>query len=333
MKPKILVTGADGFIGSHLVELLIASNFSVKAFCQYNSFGNWGWLEHTDQEIKTELEVILGDIRDPISVKNAMQDCEIVLHLAALISIPYSYQAASSYIDTNIKGTLNVLQAAKDLNIRKIVHTSTSEVYGTAQYVPIDENHPLVGQSPYSASKIGADQLAISFWKSFQTPVSIIRPFNTFGPRQSSRAVIPAIITQIASGKKEINLGSLSPTRDFNYVRSTCDGFIAIMNSEKTIGRVINASSNFEISIGETVKLISEIMNQKVEIISDENRKRPTNSEVYRLFGDNKLLKSLTEWNSEYSGLSGFKKGLKITIDWFSDKENLKLYKPDNYSI
>ena len=333
MKTKILVTGADGFIGSHLVELLIISNYSVKAFCQYNSFGSWGWLEHSDQEIKNELEVVLGDIRDPISVKNAMQDCEIVLHLAALISIPYSYQAASSYIDTNIKGTLNVLQAANDLNIKKIVHTSTSEVYGTAQYIPIDENHPLVGQSPYSASKIGADQLAISFWKSFKTPVSIIRPFNTFGPRQSSRAVIPAIITQIASGKKEINLGSLSPTRDFNYVRSTCDGFIAIMNSEKTIGRVINASSNFEISIGETVKLISEIMNQKVEIISDEDRKRPTNSEVYRLFGDNKLLKSLTEWNSEYSGLSGFKKGLKITIDWFSDKENLKLYKPDNYSI
>ena len=273
MKPKILVTGADGFIGSHLVELLINLNYEVKAFCQYNSFGNWGWLDHINPLIKKDLNVFLGDIRDPISVKNAMQNCDVVLHLAALISIPYSYQAASSYIDTNVKGTLNVLQAANDLGISKVVHTSTSEVYGTAQYVPIDEKHPLIGQSPYSATKIAADQLAISFWKSFQTPISIIRPFNTFGPRQSSRAVIPTIITQISAGKKEINLGLLSPTRDFNYVKATCEAYIAIMNSEKTIGQIINACSNFEISIKDTFTLISEIMNVEVEIISEKKEK------------------------------------------------------------
>jgi len=264
---KVLVTGADGFIGSHLTEELVRRGYNVKAFVYYNSFNSWGWLDSSPKEIKNSIEVFSGDIRDPYGVKEAMKDCDVVLHLAALIAIPYSYHSPDTYVDTNIKGTLNVLQAAKELGIKKVVHTSTSEVYGTAQYVPINEAHPLQGQSPYSATKIGADELALSFYRSFDIPVGIIRPFNTYGPRQSARAVIPTIITQIASGKKTIKLGSLSPTRDFNYVKDTVRGFISFMESENSIGETINIGSNYEVSIGETVQLISEVIDIHVKVL------------------------------------------------------------------
>tara|TARA_B100002051_G_scaffold268903_1_gene299413 strand:- start:277 stop:1272 length:996 start_codon:yes stop_codon:yes gene_type:complete len=326
---KIFVTGADGFIGSHLVELLVEEGFDVTALCIYNSSGSWGWLENISPLTKKEIKVILGDVRDPLCVKQAMKGCDTVFHLAALIAIPYSYEAPSSYIDTNIHGTLNVLQAARDLDIRKLVHTSTSETYGTAQFVPITEDHPLIGQSPYSASKIGADQMAISYWKSFELPVTILRPFNTYGPRQSNRAVIPQIITQIAKGKNQIKLGALTPTRDFNFVADTCKAFLAVARSNNTVGEIINSASNFEISIEKTALLISELMNHSVEIVSEEKRKRPLNSEVNRLFGSNKKIFSLTDWNLEYGGIEGFKKGLKITIDWFTNSNNLSLYKSD----
>ena len=328
---KVLVTGADGFIGSHLVENLIKRGYKVKALCFYNSNGSYGWLDTIDNEIKKSVEFILGDIRDPISVKNAMCDSEIVFHLAALISIPYSYEAPSSYINTNILGTLNILQAAKELADCKVIHTSTSETYGTAQFVPITQEHPLVGQSPYSASKIGADQLAISYWRSFKTPIKILRPFNTYGPRQSSRAVIPTIISQIARGNKEINLGSLTPTRDFNFVEDTCAAFIALSESNNCFGEVVNAASNFEISIGQTAQLISEIMGKEIDIIRDQVRVRPENSEVNRLFGDNKKLKKFTDWNPKFIGIDGFKKGLEITCDWFCEPKNLAFYKSDTY--
>ena len=324
---KIFVTGADGFIGSHLVELLVEEGFDVTALCIYNSSGSWGWLENISPLTKKEIKVILGDVRDPLCVKQAMKGCDTVFHLAALIAIPYSYEAPSSYIDTNIHGTLNVLQAARDLDIRKLVHTSTSETYGTAQFVPITEDHPLIGQSPYSASKIGADQMAISYWKSFELPVTILRPFNTYGPRQSNRAVIPQIITQIAKGKNQIKLGALTPTRDFNFVADTCKAFLAVARSNNTVGEIINSASNFEISIEKTALLISELMNHSIEIVSEEKRKRPLNSEVNRLFGSNKKIFSLTDWNLEYGGIEGFKKGLKITIDWFTNSNNLSLYK------
>lgn len=330
---NVLVTGSDGFIGSHLVEKLVKDGYKVKAFCLYNSFDSWGWLDSLDVSIKKEINVVLGDIRDPLSVQNAMKDCDIVFNLAALISIPYSYYSPNSYIDTNIKGTLNIVQSARELNVQKVVHTSTSEVYGTAQFVPITENHPLVGQSPYAASKIGADQIALSFWRSFGTPISILRPFNTYGPRQSTRAVIPTIITQILAGNPIIKLGSLSPTRDFNYVEDTCSAFISVSKSKDTTGKVINAASNFEISIGDTAKLISELMNKKFQIKTDDNRIRPKLSEVNRLYGDNKLLKELTDWVPKYGELEGFKKGLKKTIEWFSKEENLKKYKTGIYSI
>ena len=330
---KVLVTGADGFIGSHLVENLVKKGFSVKAFCFYNSQSSLGWLDTIPKNIKSEVEITLGDIRDYQCVLSSMRGVEKVFHLAALIAIPYSYIAPSSYVDTNIHGTLNIVQAAKELGINHVIHTSTSETYGTAQYVPIDESHPMVGQSPYSASKIGADQIALSFWKSFSTPISIIRPFNTYGPRQSARAVIPTIISQIASGKKNIYLGSLKPTRDFNFVFDTCNAFIEISYSQNTLGKVINSASNFEISIGETTKLISELMNADINIIEDKSRLRPKDSEVERLYGDNSLLKKLTNWKPEYGNLSGFKKGLEITIDWFQNKENLKLYKPETFNI
>ena len=326
---KIFVTGADGFIGSHLVELLVEEGFDVTALCIYNSSGSWGWLENISPLTKKEIKVILGDVRDPLCVKQAMKGCDTVFHLAALIAIPYSYEAPSSYIDTNIHGTLNVLQAARDLDIRKLVHTSTSETYGTAQFVPITEDHPLIGQSPYSASKIGADQMAISYWKSFELPVTILRPFNTYGPRQSNRAVIPQIITQIARGKNQIKLGALTPTRDFNFVADTCKAFLAVARSKNTVGEIINSASNFEISIEKTALLISELMNHSIEILSEEKRKRPLNSEVNRLFGSNKKILSLTDWNLEYGGIEGFKKGLKITIDWFTNSNNLSLYKSD----
>lgn len=330
---KILVTGADGFIGSHLTEQLVLQGYHVKAFVYYNSFNSWGWLDSSPDYIKKELEVFAGDIRDSHGVKEAMKGCDVVLHLASLIAIPYSYHSPDTYVDTNIKGTLNVLQAGRDIGVSKIVHTSTSEVYGTAQYVPIDENHPLQGQSPYSATKIAADQMALSFYRSFDLPVSIIRPFNTYGPRQSARAVIPTIITQIASGKRKIKLGALSPTRDFNYVKDTVNGFISIMNSEKAIGEVINIGSNYEVSIGETANIIARIMGTDIEIETDEIRLRPDKSEVERLWADNSKAKKLLNWEPEYRGLEGFKRGLKETIDWFLDKKNLSQYKADVYNI
>lgn len=330
---KVLVTGSDGFIGSHLVESLVRDGFKVRAFCFYNSNNSWGWLDNVSCEVKSSIEVILGDIRDPNCVKDAMKGCDIVFHLAALIGIPYSYVAPSSYVDTNIKGTLNVIQSARELNLERVVHTSTSETYGSAQFVPINEGHPLVAQSPYAASKIGADHMVLSYFKSFGTPISILRPFNTYGPRQSNRAVIPTIISQIASGKKQINLGLLSPTRDFNFVEDTCNAFKSVANSDQTIGKVINSASNFEISIKETANVIADIMNTKVDIFSENERIRPKYSEVNRLYGDNSLIKKLTNWSPKYSGIDGFKDGLKITIDWFSKKENLKIYKTNYYAI
>ena len=330
---KILVTGADGFIGSHLVQSLLAEGHEVRAFCLYNSNGSWGWLDSLPEATKAELDVVLGDIRDPLCVREAMRGCEQVFHLAALIAIPYSYVAPASYVDTNIHGTLNVVQAARDLGVKRVVHTSTSETYGTAQFVPITEEHPLVGQSPYSASKIGADQIALSYWRSFETPVTVLRPFNTYGPRQSARAVIPTIISQIASGLREIKLGALSPTRDFNFVADTCAAFIALANSDAAVGQVINAASNFEISIGDTAALIAEVMNVQLTIETDEQRLRPEGSEVNRLFGDNTLLRELTGWQPAYGGLDGFRRGLAITAEWFSDPANLARYRPGSYAV
>lgn len=333
MTNKILITGADGFIGSHLTEELVKQGYNVKAFVYYNSFNSWGWLDSLPKVILENLEVFSGDIRDPYGVKEAMKNCDIVLHLASLIAIPYSYHSPDTYVDTNIKGTLNVLQAARELGVSKVVHTSTSEVYGTAQYVPIDEEHPLQGQSPYSATKIGADQMALSFYRSFETPVSIIRPFNTYGPRQSARAVIPTIITQLAAGKNKIKLGSLQPTRDFNYVKDTVNGFISIMNHDKSIGEVINIGSNYEVSIGDTAKLIAEVMDVPIEIETDDIRLRPEKSEVERLWANNEKAKQLIGWAPQYGGIEGLKKGLKETADWFSQEENLKQYKADVYNI
>lgn len=330
---KVLVTGADGFIGSHLTEELVRLGYQVRAFVYYNSFNSWGWLDQTPEPIRDQIEVFSGDIRDPHGVKEAMKGCDIVFHLAALISIPYSYHSPDTYIDTNVKGTLNVVQAARELGVRKVIHTSTSEVYGTAQYVPIDEKHPLHGQSPYSASKIGADQIAMSFYYSFGTPVAIIRPFNTYGPRQSARAVIPTIITQIASGARKIKLGALEPTRDFNYIKDTVAGFISVANAEQSIGEVINIGSNYEVSIGDTVNIIAELMDVKVEIETERSRVRPAKSEVERLWADNQKAKQLLGWSPEFGGLEGFKKGLSETIDWFSDKQNLSMYKSHLYNI
>jgi len=330
---KILVTGADGFIGSHLTETLLRAGHDVRAFVLYNSFGSWGWLDQIDTELKKHLDVFAGDIRDPHGVKTAMQGCDVVLHLAALIGIPYSYHSPDTYIDTNIKGTLNIVQAARELGVEKVVHTSTSEVYGTAQFVPITELHPLQGQSPYSASKIGADQLALSFYQSFGTPVAVARPFNTYGPRQSARAVIPTVITQIANGARTIKLGSLHPTRDFNFVSDTVQGFIAIAEAERSIGEVINIGSAFEISIGATTQLIAEIMGQTIEIETDAQRLRPENSEVERLFADRSKALELTGWEPRYGGLDGFRRGLEETIAWFTHEENLRCYKADRYNI
>lgn len=330
---KLLVTGADGFIGSHLTEELVNRGCSVRAFVYYNSFNSWGWIDTFPEKIKKNIEIFSGDIRDAYVVKKAMKGCDIVLHLAALVSIPYSYYSPEAYVDTNIKGTLNVLQAARELEVEKVVHTSTSEVYGTAQYVPISENHPLQAQSPYSATKIGADQLAISFYNSFSTPVAIIRPFNTYGPRQSARAVIPTIITQIVQGRRKIKLGSLTPTRDFNYVKDTVQGFIEIAKCDKAVGEVINIGSNFEISIGETVQTIAEVMDTKVEIETDIERIRPKKSEVNRLRADISKARKLFGWNPKSGSKNGFVKGLKETVDWFSQLDNLKMYKGDIYNI
>ena len=333
MTKKILVTGADGFIGSHLVEMLVKEGYRVKAFVYYNSFNSLGWLETLSKKIIEDIEIFSGDIRDPHGVKKAMKRCNAVLHLAALIGIPYSYHSPDTYVDTNIKGTLNVVQAARELNTRKVIVTSTSEVYGTARFVPISEEHPLQGQSPYSATKIAADHIALSFYHSFGTPVCIIRPFNTYGPRQSARAVIPTIITQMASGKKEIQMGSLHPTRDFSYVTDTTRGFISALRSDACIGKVINIGSNFEVSVKDVAETIAELMYLNISIKSNDERVRPEKSEVERLLADNSKAKDLLNWEPIYGGKEGFRNGLKKTIEWFSDPVNLKLYKHDCYNI
>ena len=324
---NILVTGADGFIGSHLVEMLLKKGCNVKALSYYNSFNFWGWLEDIPKQKK--IEIITGDIRDSNYCNKIIKDIDVVFHLAALIGIPYSYDAPNSYVDTNIKGTINMCNAAMQENCERIIHTSTSEVYGTAKYVPIDEKHPFQPQSPYSASKIGADMLAKSFYNSFNLPLSIARPFNTYGPRQSARAVIPTIITQIASKKNKISIGDLSPTRDFNYVEDTCRGFIAIAESEDTIGKEINICSNSEISIHNTFKLIANLMNFEFDFKEDKDRIRPANSEVFRLYGDNTLIKEKTDWKPQYQ----FEDGIKETIKWYLDKNNLKKFKTDIYNV
>ena len=323
----VLVTGADGFIGSHLTELLVSKGYRVKALSYYNSFNYWGWLE--DISCKNDIEILTGDVRDPHYCKSITKDADLIFHLAALIAIPYSYLAPDSYVDTNIKGTLNICQAALENKCRRVIHTSTSEVYGTAQYVPIDEKHPLQPQSPYSASKIGADAMAMSFYNSFKLPVTIVRPFNTYGPRQSARAVIPTIISQIASGKKKIKLGDVSPTRDFNFVKDTCKGFLMIAENKNTVGQTINIGSNTEISIRDVYELIKKIMKSDVEFITENERLRPQNSEVFRLWCDNTKIKKLTGYKPDYS----LKKGLEETIAWFSNKENLKKYKADIYNV
>jgi dTDP-glucose 4,6-dehydratase len=330
---KVLVTGADGFIGSHLTESLVKAGFDVRAFVLYNSLNSWGWLDHCDDSVKGGFEAFAGDIRDPHGVRTAMKGCDAVLHLAALIAIPYSYHSPDTYVDTNVKGTLNIVQAARDLGVSKVVHTSTSEVYGTARFVPITEEHPLQGQSPYSASKIGADQIAMSFYNSFNTPVSILRPFNTYGPRQSARAVIPTIISQIANGKRQIKLGAVSPTRDFNYVKDTVAGFIAALNADTGLGEVVNLGSNYEISVGETAQLIAEAMNAEIEIVTDEMRLRPEKSEVERLWADNAKAFELFGWRPAYGGREGFKRGLAETADWFRQPSNLVGYKANVYNV
>lgn len=333
---SILITGADGFIGSHLVETLYrytqipSSSFygaKIKALSLYNSFNYWGWLEEVS--CLKDIEVVNGDIRDPHFCKAISKDVDIIFHLAALIAIPYSYVAPESYVDTNVKGTLNICQAALENRVKRIIHTSTSEVYGTAQYVPIDELHPLQPQSPYSASKIGADCIAMSFCNSFSLPLTTARPFNTYGPRQSARAVIPTIITQIANGAKQIRLGDTTPTRDFNYVTDTCEGFIALAESDKTIGEVVNIGSNFEISVGDTLNLIKELMGSKVEFITDAQRIRPKNSEVFRLWCDNTKIKNLTGFTPKYD----IKSGLQATIDWITQPQNLARYKSEIYNV
>ena len=330
---SILVTGADGFIGSHLTEALVRQGHKVRAFVLYNSFNSWGWLDQCADDVKGKFEVFAGDIRDPYGVKEAMNGCDVVLHLAALIAIPYSYHSPDTYVDTNIKGTLNVLQAARELGVNRVIHTSTSEVYGTACFVPITEQHPLQGQSPYSATKIAADQLAYAFYVSFGVPVVIARPFNTNGPRQSARAVIPTIIAQIANGKRHIKLGAVSPTRDFNYVQDTVAGFIAAMNSDQGFGEVVNFGSNFEITIGDTAHLIAEAMNVDIKIITDEARLRPVDSEVERLWADNAKAKKLFGWQPSYGGREGFKRGIVETAEWFEKSGNLFAYKADVYNI
>ena len=333
MERKILVTGADGFIGSHLTEMLVKQGYHVRAFALYNSFNTWGWLDYCDPAVQGKFEVFMGDVRDPYGVKTAMKGCDTVLHLAALIAIPYSYHSPDTYVDTNIKGTLNIVQAAKELGIRKVVHTSTSEVYGTARFVPITEEHPLQGQSPYSASKIGADQIALSFYTSFNTPVAVLRPFNTYGPRQSARAVIPTIISQIASGKETIKLGALTPTRDFSFVEDTANGFIKAMECDAINGTVTNVGSGFEISVLQTAELIAELMGKKVHFELDTDRLRPEKSEVERLFASYEKAKRIMNWEPAYGGLEGFKKGLQKTINWFTIPENLARYKTDTYNI
>ena len=330
---KVLVTGADGFIGSHLTEGLVRAGYDVRAFVLYNSFNSWGWLDHCAEDVRGKFEVFAGDVRDPNGVRAAMKDCDSVLHLAALIAIPYSYHSPDTYVDTNIKGTLNVVQAARDLCVSRVVHTSTSEVYGTARFVPITEDHPLQGQSPYSASKIGADHIAMSFHSSFGTPVTIVRPFNTYGPRQSARAVIPTIISQIAKGNRPIKLGAVSPTRDFNYVSDTVAGLMAALRTQRGVGEVINLGSGFEISIGDTARAIAEVMQVEIEICTDEQRLRPEKSEVMRLWAANDKARELLGWRPRYGGLDGFRRGLVETVDWLTTPAHLSHYRSDVYNL
>jgi NAD dependent epimerase/dehydratase len=330
---KVLVTGAAGFIGSHLTEELVRKNFSVRAFVHYNSMGSHGWLDSSPREIRDQLEVFSGDIRDPNGVRTAMKGCDAVVHLAALIAIPYSYHSPDTYVETNIRGTLNVLQAARDWDISHVLHTSTSEVYGTAQFVPITEEHPLQAQSPYSASKIGADQLALSFERSFGTPVTIVRPFNTYGPRQSARAVIPTVITQIAAGQRVVKLGSIRPTRDFNFVTDTVAGFLAALGTKAGIGEVINIGSGVEISIGDLARMIAELMGAKIEIEQDTVRLRPERSEVDRLWASNGKAEKLLGWSPRLNGTDGLRKGLEQTISWFTKNENLSRYRQNVYNL
>jgi dTDP-glucose 4,6-dehydratase len=330
---KILVTGADGFIGSHLTEGLVRAGHDVRAFVFYNSFGTRGWLDRSSADVAGHFEVFAGDVRDPYGVRTAMQGIEAVLHLAALIAIPYSYHSPETYVDTNIKGTLNILQAARELGVARVIHTSTSEVYGTARFVPITEEHPLQGQSPYAATKIGADQLAMSFWCAFGTPVTIIRPFNTYGPRQSTRAVIPTIITQIAGGARQIKLGALRPTRDFSYVLDTVGGFLAALNAPAAVGQVMNLGSGFEIAVGDVASTIAALMGEPVEILADAQRLRPADSEVERLWSDNTRARSLLGWQPSFGGLEGFRRGLTETIAWYREPANLTLYRAQEYQL
>lgn len=327
VKKRVLVTGADGFIGSHLTEILVREGHQVKALSQYNSFNYWGWLE--DVDCCDQIEVLNGDVRDPHYCKHITQDVDVVYHLAALIAIPYSYVAPDSYVDTNVKGTLNICQAALENGVKRVIHTSTSEVYGTAQYVPIDEDHPLQPQSPYSASKIAADAMAMSFYNAFDLPVTVARPFNTYGPRQSARAVIPTIISQIANGMKQIKLGDVSPTRDFNYVEDTCRGFLALANCDAAVGQTVNIASNYEISVGDTLNVIRELMESDVEFITDEQRLRPGKSEVFRLWGDNTRIRELTGFAPQHD----IRAGLQKTIDWFTQPHHLAKYKADLYNV
>ncbi len=331
MSQRVLITGADGFIGSHLAETLVRAGYNVRAMVQYNSFSSHGWLDGSPHA--PHMEFLAGDIRDEHFMRRAVAGCDVVFHLAALIAIPYSYVAPRSYVDTNILGTLNVAQACRDLNVARLVHTSTSEVYGTARFVPITEEHPLQPQSPYSASKIGADQLVLSYHHAFKTPVAIIRPFNTYGPRQSTRAVIPAIITQLAAGQRRIKLGALSPTRDFNFVGDTVRAFLAMAQAPDVLGRVVNIGSNFEISIEDTATLIGEAMGLDFEIVRDAQRLRPADSEVERLWCDNTLARTLTDWEPEYAGRDGFRRGLAITAQWFQDPDNLQRYNAGVYNV
>jgi NAD dependent epimerase/dehydratase len=326
---KVLVTGADGFIGSHLVEALLAHGCDVRSFVFYNSFNSWGWLDSLPAKVVRDLDVFAGDIRDPNGVAEAMQGCDVIFHLAALIAIPFSYHSPDSYVDTNIKGTLNVLQAARKLNVERLLVTSTSEVYGTAQYAPIDEKHPFQGQSPYSATKIGADRLAESFYRSFQTPVVIVRPFNTYGPRQSARAVIPTIITQLLLGATKVKLGSLAPTRDFNYVKDTATGFVALAEADAAVGREVNIASGTEVSVGDIAKVLIDELNPQATIATEDERMRPEASEVFRLIGDNALVKSLTDWTPAHD----LQRGLQDTIVWFRQPDNLARYKAWLYNI
>ena len=327
------MTGADGFIGSHLTEGLVRAGTEVRAFVLYNSFNSWGWLDHCAPDVKGYFDVFAGDIRDPHGVRTAMKDCDAVLHLAALIAIPYSYHSPDTYVDTNVKGTLNVVQAARELEVSRVVHTSTSEVYGTARFVPMTEEHPLQGQSPYSASKIGADQIAMSFHASFGTPVVVIRPFNTYGPRQSARAVIPSIIAQIASGQRAIRLGAVHPTRDFSFVSDTVTGFMRALQAEHVVGEVINLGSGFEISIGGAARAIADVMGATIEVVQDEQRLRPEKSEVDRLLASNDKARRLLNWSPHFGGAEGFTRGVAQTVEWFEDPANLARYKVDAYNL